>query len=62
MKLIEVYCSGTKTFMNPDHIVRIIAPGLTEDQGVCYIELVDRDSAIKVQMNCEVLVQMIRLS
>ncbi len=30
MKLIEVYCSGTKTFMNPDHIVR----GLTEDQGI----------------------------
>lgn len=53
MKLIEVYCSGIKTFMNPEHIVRIIAPGDTEDQDTCYVELVDRESAIIVQMSCE---------
>jgi len=53
MKFVEVYSSGVKTFINPEHIVRIIAPGLTEDQDTCIVELADRDCAITVQMSCE---------
>lgn len=26
MKFVEVYSDGVKTFINPEHIVRIIAP------------------------------------
>lgn len=60
MKLIEVYCMGVKTFINPEFIVRIIAPRVTKDQNECLVELSDRDSAIKVQMSCETLVNLCR--
>ena len=54
-----MYSAGQKAHINVHYIVAIVAPRVTEDQSICYIELADRDGRFSVNMSYERMVLLV---